>query len=294
MSSGGSARPFDLASESRDAIARFLARAALAAGPAVMEEYRRARRGARQGGRHPRDRRRRTGRSDHPRAAAPVGEADRRSSPRRRRRRARRSKSPNASSWSIPSTEPGNSSPATANSPSISRSSKAAFPSPARFTLRRWSVCGSAARPPLPARRRSAPACRTPRRGGRLRARPAPASLVALASRSHGDPATEAFLARLPIGERRSAGSSLKFCLIAEGEGDVYPRFAPDDGMGHRGGRRGASRRRRRRARGRGRAARLWQDRGGTAQRRLSSPGATRVWRRASPIVNDGVNPPRR
>ena len=27
--------------------------------------------------------------------------------------------------------------------------------------------------------------------------------------------------------ERRSAGSSLKFCVIAEGEGDVYPRFAP-------------------------------------------------------------------
>jgi len=60
-----------------------------------------------------------------------------------------------------------------------------------------------------------------------IRARPAPPALVALASRSHGDPATEAFLARLPIGERRSAGSSLKFCVIAEGEGDVYPRFAP-------------------------------------------------------------------
>ena len=61
-----------------------------------------------------------------------------------------------------------------------------------------------------------------------LRARSAPlADLVALASRSHGDATTEAFLARLPIGERRSAGSSLKFCVIAEGEGDVYPRFAP-------------------------------------------------------------------
>ncbi|HYA73156.1 MAG TPA: inositol monophosphatase family protein, partial [Roseiarcus sp.] len=61
----------------------------------------------------------------------------------------------------------------------------------------------------------------------RLRARAAPESLVALASRSHGDPATEAFLARLPIRERRSAGSSLKFCVIAEGEADVYPRFGP-------------------------------------------------------------------
>lgn len=59
-----------------------------------------------------------------------------------------------------------------------------------------------------------------------LETRAAPASgLVALASRSHGDPATEDFLAKLPIAERRSAGSSLKFCVLAEGEADVYPRF---------------------------------------------------------------------
>ena len=49
--------------------------------------------------------------------------------------------------------------------------------------------------------------------------------LVALASRSHADPQTEAFLARLPIAERRCAGSSLKFCVVAEGKADVYPRF---------------------------------------------------------------------
>ena len=61
----------------------------------------------------------------------------------------------------------------------------------------------------------------------RLHVRRAPATMVALASRSHGDPKTEAFLAGLPIGERRSAGSSLKFCVVAEGAGDVYPRFAP-------------------------------------------------------------------
>lgn len=60
-----------------------------------------------------------------------------------------------------------------------------------------------------------------------LRARAAPAALTALASRSHGDAATEAFLCSLPIEARRSAGSSLKFCVIAEGEGDVYPRFGP-------------------------------------------------------------------
>ncbi|HEV7266661.1 MAG TPA: 3'(2'),5'-bisphosphate nucleotidase CysQ [Falsiroseomonas sp.] len=61
-----------------------------------------------------------------------------------------------------------------------------------------------------------------------IRARPRPAAaLVAVASRSHLDPQTEAFLAALPVGERRSIGSSLKFCLVAEGEADVYPRLAP-------------------------------------------------------------------
>lgn len=54
-----------------------------------------------------------------------------------------------------------------------------------------------------------------------------PQGLTALASRSHSDEATEGFLSRLPIVERRSAGSSLKFCAIAEGQADVYPRFGP-------------------------------------------------------------------
>jgi 3'(2'), 5'-bisphosphate nucleotidase len=31
----------------------------------------------------------------------------------------------------------------------------------------------------------------------------------------------------LTVAERKQAGSSLKFCLIAEGEGDIYPRFGP-------------------------------------------------------------------
>ncbi|HZZ62402.1 MAG TPA: 3'(2'),5'-bisphosphate nucleotidase CysQ [Roseiarcus sp.] len=57
--------------------------------------------------------------------------------------------------------------------------------------------------------------------------RQAPEALVVLASRSHGDSQTEAFLSRLPIAERRSRGSSLKFCVIAEGLADVYPRFGP-------------------------------------------------------------------
>jgi 3'(2'), 5'-bisphosphate nucleotidase len=48
---------------------------------------------------------------------------------------------------------------------------------------------------------------------------------TALASRSHADAESDAFLAKLPISERRCAGSSLKFCAIAEGQADVYPRF---------------------------------------------------------------------
>ena len=38
---------------------------------------------------------------------------------------------------------------------------------------------------------------------------------------------TEAWLAKLPVRTRREAGSSLKFCVLAEGEADVYPRFGP-------------------------------------------------------------------
>lgn len=51
--------------------------------------------------------------------------------------------------------------------------------------------------------------------------------LTAVISRSHGDRDTEAFLAGRRIAARRSIGSSLKFCLIAQGEADIYPRFGP-------------------------------------------------------------------
>jgi 3'(2'), 5'-bisphosphate nucleotidase len=61
----------------------------------------------------------------------------------------------------------------------------------------------------------------------RIRTRHAPESLTALVSRSHDDAQSESFLKALPVGEARPAGSSLKFCLIAEGLGDVYPRFGP-------------------------------------------------------------------
>ncbi|MGA7197965.1 MAG: 3'(2'),5'-bisphosphate nucleotidase CysQ [Roseiarcus sp.] len=61
----------------------------------------------------------------------------------------------------------------------------------------------------------------------RIRVRSAPDALTVLASRSHCDSDTEAFLAALPIAHRRSRGSSLKFCMIGEGLADVYPRFGP-------------------------------------------------------------------
>ena len=72
-----------------------------------------------------------------------------------------------------------------------------------------------------------APGARLPSDCEPLRVRPAPQALTALASRSHADPHTEAFLTRLGVETRISAGSSLKFCRIAEGLADVYPRFAP-------------------------------------------------------------------
>jgi 3'(2'), 5'-bisphosphate nucleotidase len=49
--------------------------------------------------------------------------------------------------------------------------------------------------------------------------------LVAVASRSHSNPETDEYLSRFPIKERISAGSSLKFCRIAEGAADIYPRI---------------------------------------------------------------------
>jgi 3'(2'), 5'-bisphosphate nucleotidase len=53
-----------------------------------------------------------------------------------------------------------------------------------------------------------------------------PASpLRVVASRSHNTPETDAYIASLGAAELVSVGSSLKFCLVAEGEADVYPRF---------------------------------------------------------------------
>jgi 3'(2'), 5'-bisphosphate nucleotidase len=63
------------------------------------------------------------------------------------------------------------------------------------------------------------------------------AGLRAIASRSHMNPQTEQWLRQQPVVELRRAGSSLKFCLIARGDADVYPRVATtmewDTAAGH-------------------------------------------------------------
>ena len=58
-----------------------------------------------------------------------------------------------------------------------------------------------------------------------ITARTPPAHVVAVASRSHGNSETEAFLSEAAITQRVFIGSSLKFCLIAAGEADIYPRL---------------------------------------------------------------------
>ena len=59
-----------------------------------------------------------------------------------------------------------------------------------------------------------------------LGVRPLPADgAVVVASRSHRDPATEDYLKTVKVKSLCSAGSSLKFCLVAAAEADLYPRF---------------------------------------------------------------------
>jgi 3'(2'), 5'-bisphosphate nucleotidase len=59
--------------------------------------------------------------------------------------------------------------------------------------------------------------------------RPVPAArAVVLHSRSHGDErALARYVAALPAAECRVSGSSIKFCLLASGDADLYPRFGP-------------------------------------------------------------------
>ncbi len=76
-------------------------------------------------------------------------------------------------------------------------------------------------------------AARTP-----IRTRVPPASgLTVVASRSHRTPETDSYLAQVNVSKLVSVGSSLKFCLVAAGEADLYPRLGPtmewDTAAGH-------------------------------------------------------------
>ena len=61
--------------------------------------------------------------------------------------------------------------------------------------------------------------------------------ITVVASRSHRSPELETFISELKVEQSISRGSSLKFCLIAEGKADIYPRTGPtmewDTAAGH-------------------------------------------------------------
>ena len=50
-------------------------------------------------------------------------------------------------------------------------------------------------------------------------------ALYVVASKSHRDAATDAYIGKYAVEDMKSAGSSLKFCLVATGEADLYPRL---------------------------------------------------------------------
>ncbi len=56
-------------------------------------------------------------------------------------------------------------------------------------------------------------------------ATPDNAALMVVASKSHRDQATDDYIAKYNVRDMTSAGSSLKFCLVATGEADLYPRL---------------------------------------------------------------------
>lgn len=92
--------------------------------------------------------------------------------------------------------------------------------SPKRGLLWRGVVGRGAERLTFRAHRASDPAA--------IRTRRWPAQgAVAVASRSHMDETTDAFLTKLGPVARRVSGSAVKFCHLAEGAADVYPRLGP-------------------------------------------------------------------
>jgi 3'(2'), 5'-bisphosphate nucleotidase len=71
-----------------------------------------------------------------------------------------------------------------------------------------------------------------------IRARPRPASeAVVIVSRSHLEARTKSYVDGLAGAKLIQSGSSIKFCRLAEGSADLYPRLAPthdwDIGAGH-------------------------------------------------------------
>jgi 3'(2'), 5'-bisphosphate nucleotidase len=60
-----------------------------------------------------------------------------------------------------------------------------------------------------------------------IHTRRAPARLAVATSRTHLDDMTEEFISRLPLSKRYLCGSSVKFCHLAQGEADIYPRLSP-------------------------------------------------------------------
>ncbi len=71
-----------------------------------------------------------------------------------------------------------------------------------------------------------------------IHVRPVPQEgITAVSSRSHSTPQTDAYLSLCNVSDRVSVGSSLKFCLVAGGEADLYPRLGPtmewDTAAGH-------------------------------------------------------------
>jgi len=55
-------------------------------------------------------------------------------------------------------------------------------------------------------------------------AKPDNSALMVVASKSHRDQATDDYIGKYNVKDMKSAGSSLKFCLVATGEADLYPR----------------------------------------------------------------------
>ena len=54
--------------------------------------------------------------------------------------------------------------------------------------------------------------------------KPDNAALIVVASKSHRDAATDDYINKYNVADSAAAGSSLKFCLVAAGEADIYPR----------------------------------------------------------------------